>query len=46
MRSWAFQCWFWRWGLYDGRNYSAEQIRTRVESFAEMLKLAKAARRA
>jgi hypothetical protein len=32
--------------LYDSRNYSAEQLRTRVESFAEMLKMAKAAKRA
>jgi hypothetical protein len=26
--------------LYDSRNYRAEQLRTRVESFAEMLKMA------
>ena len=26
--------------LYDSRNYSAEQLRTRVESFARMLKMA------
>jgi len=32
--------------LCDSRNYSAEQLRARVESFAEMLKIAKAARRA
>jgi len=32
--------------LYDSRNCSAEQLRTRVESFAEMLKIAKAGKRA
>jgi benzoyl-CoA reductase/2-hydroxyglutaryl-CoA dehydratase subunit BcrC/BadD/HgdB len=32
--------------LYDSRNYSAEQLRTRVESFVGMLKMAKAAKRA
>jgi len=30
--------------LCDSRNYSAEQLRARVESFAEMLKMAKAAK--
>jgi hypothetical protein len=31
--------------LYDSRNYSAEQLGTRVESFAGMLKMARVARR-
>ena len=30
--------------LYDTRDYSAQQLRTRVETFAEMLKAKKAAR--
>ena len=30
--------------LYDSRDYSAEQVRTRVETFAEMLKVRKAAK--
>jgi benzoyl-CoA reductase/2-hydroxyglutaryl-CoA dehydratase subunit BcrC/BadD/HgdB len=31
---------------YDTRNYSASQLRTRVETFAELLRSAKAAKAA